>query len=177
MVARVVRREDVRAKTLDAWDHLNHVAGNETTRYGFHYCLEYTEKSFSDARRSRVTLTVRLGLIRNHVVDVFVDFIHHLKHQDHHEVSDRRAREQVSFVVANLDIKIVEIIFGENIPHGNLRVIGKVREPGNNVIDELKHVGPVRHHRGIIHGPATIVSLPSAWEAMYIPLWFSWVPA
>jgi hypothetical protein len=40
VVARVVRREDVRAKTLDAWDHLNHVARNETTRYGFHYCLE-----------------------------------------------------------------------------------------------------------------------------------------
>ena len=40
VVARVVRREDVRAKTLDAWDHLDHIARNETTRYGFHYCLE-----------------------------------------------------------------------------------------------------------------------------------------
>ena len=100
-----------------------------------------------------MTLTIRLGLIRDHVVDVFADFIHHLKHQDHHEVSDRRAREQMSFVVANLDIKIVEIIFGENIPHGNLCVVREVREPGNIVVDELKHVGRVRHHRGIIHGP------------------------
>ena len=56
-------------------------------------------------------------------------------------------------MVANLDIKIVEIIFGENIPHGNLRVVGEVREPGSIVVDELKHVGRVRHHRCIIHGP------------------------
>ena len=57
------------------------------------------------------------------------------------------------FVVAYLDIKIVEIIFGENIPHGNLRVVCEVREPGNIVVDELKHIGRVRHHRGIVHGP------------------------
>jgi len=38
---------DVGAKTLDAWDHLNHIARNETTRYGFHYCLELTEKSLT----------------------------------------------------------------------------------------------------------------------------------
>ena len=57
----------------------------------------------------------------------------------------------MSFVVANLDIEIIEIIFGENIPHRNLRVIGEVRKPRDVVVDELKHVGRVRHHRGIIH--------------------------
>ena len=68
-----------------------------------------------------------MGLIRDDLVDVFVDFIHHLKHEDHHEVRDRRAGEQMPFVVPNLDIEIVEIIFRENIPHGNLCVIGEVR--------------------------------------------------
>ena len=94
---------------------------------------------------------MRLGLVRDHVIDIFVDFIHHLKHEDHHEVGDRRAGEHMSLVVPNLDIEIVKIIFGENIPHGNLRVIGEVREPKNIVVDELKHVGRVHHHRSIIH--------------------------
>ena len=59
----------------------------------------------------------------------------------------------MSLVVPNLDIEIIEIIFCENIPHRNLRVVGEVRKPGDVVVDELKHIGRVRHHRGIIHGP------------------------
>ena len=92
-----------------------------------------------------------MGLVRDDLVDVFVDFIHHLKHENHHEVSDRRAGEQMSFVIPNLDIEIVEIILRENIPHMNLRVVGEVRKPGDVVVDELKHIGRVRYHRGIIH--------------------------
>ena len=50
MVARVVRRENVSAKALDAGDHLNHIPRNETTRYGFHYCLVYQEKLFQGSQ-------------------------------------------------------------------------------------------------------------------------------
>ena len=32
-------------------------------------------------------------------------------------------------------------------------MIGEVRKPHDVVVDELKHIGRVRHHRGIIHGP------------------------
>ena len=89
-------------------------------------------------------LTIRLGLVRHDLVDVFVDFVHHLEHEDHHEVCDRRAGEHMSLVVTNLDIEVVEIIL-ENYDE----VLRRFAEDNDiNLLDErskyiIRRVGSV----------------------------------
>ena len=82
MIARVVRGENVRAKTLDTRDHLNHFARDETAGNSFHVVLIYKEKRIlsKNSRRSRVSDSVCHGVIRDQIVLVIFHLLNGLEH-------------------------------------------------------------------------------------------------
>ena len=78
MIARVVSRKDVGAKTLDTRDHLNHFARDETTGNGFHIVLIYEEKL--NSRRSWMTNSVSHGVVSDQIILVIFHLLNGLEH-------------------------------------------------------------------------------------------------
>ena len=88
-------------------------------------------------------------VVRDDLILVVFHLLDRLEHEDEDEIGEGASRIQMASVVPYLYIKIVQILLGQDVPHGRVRMVGQVGVLWYVVIDKSEDVGLVRHHHVI----------------------------
>ena len=88
-------------------------------------------------------------VIGDDLILVVFQLLDRLEHEDEHEICERASRIQMASVVPYLYIKIVQILLGQDVPHGRVRMVRQVRILGDVIVNELEDVTLMRDHHVI----------------------------
>ena len=94
-------------------------------------------------------LPIRHRIVRDDIVFVIFHLFDRLEHEHENKIGERAPGIQMASVVPDLYVEVIDILLGEDIPHGRVRMVRQVRILGNVVVNELEDVALVCDHHVI----------------------------